>query len=847
MGLLVFGMIVAARMRLRMVSLDFLQGHGSMSGRVNPLRCSSLWRCLVYLSMILGPKTGRAADTVTVARATSEPATEVKVPEGFQVQRLITMPADVGSWISMTFDPQGRILVSHQGNRMHRIRPARRNDPASQTIVEEIQTGVGGAHGLLYALGSLYAVTGAAHPQTGVYRIPDIDGKGNFGTPELLLEISGGSEHGPHGIVLGPQRRWLYFIAGNATGLPAGLTRNLVSQIAPTRHQQRPRPQGWVMRISPDGGQRELFSMGLRNAYDLAFDPEGELFTFDSDNEGFMGLPWYRPTNIYHLVSGADFGWRQSEENLPAYYPDNPPPVREVGPGSPTGIVFGTGTAFPLKYQRALFVCDWSYGRIYALHLRSRGATYEADWEFFASGRPLPATDIQVGPDGALYFISGGRGTPGHLYRVFWSGDAILPSPDKAPVRSSVQQRRALEDFHGRVHPQAVARAWPYLGSEDRAVRYAARVAIEHQDLQGWQQRVTSATDTQVLLTGLIALARQGDTTARAQILARLLSLDWDSLSLLQRHALLRVYGITFARMALPQGKQLEAVRSHLNSRYPTTTGTLNRELAALLYQLETPQLADRTLTVLEGTPTLMRQIHYLRLILKRGIEHFTAAQRGRLIAALDPPELRAIVRRPYADQKRTFGELIEQLGIDPDPPEQPVTRPVVKQWTVTELLPAVTSTALQSANRENGKVVFRIARCANCHRLGNTGGVLGPQLNGLAGRYRPEEILESLVLPSKVISDQYRMTIFIKRDGTQVTGQIVDLVGQEYRVRTDPLHPFARIKINRVDVEAVLPSQVSLMPSGILDRFNRQEIRDLIAYLIDPFATGLQGPRTDR
>ena len=811
------------------------------------MRCSFLWRYLLYLAMVLGSKSVMAADSAPVARAMPVPATEVKVPEGFQVQRLISMPADVGSWISMTFDPQGRILVSHQGNRMHRIRPAQRNDPASQTTVEEIQTGVGGAHGLLYAMGSLYAVTGAAYPQTGVYRIPDVDGEGKFGPPELLVKIPGGSEHGPHGIALGPQRRWLYFIAGNATGLPEGMTRNHVSQIAPTRHRQRPRPQGWVMRISPDGRQRELFSMGLRNAYDLAFDAGGELFTFDSDNEGFMGLPWYRPTNIYHVVSGADFGWRQSEENLPAYYPDNPPPVREVGPGSPTGVVFGTGTAFPLKYQRSLFVCDWSYGRIYALHLQPRGATYDADWEFFASGRPLPTTDLQVGPDGALYFITGGRGTPGHLYRVFWAGESVRPSPHLAPVRPAVQQRRALEDFHGHVNAQAVARAWPYLGSADRALRYAARVAIEHQDPKDWQQRVTSATDTQVLLTSLIALARQGDPTARPQILEKSFSLDWDALSLLQRHTLLRIYGITFERMALPQGKQLEAVRSYLNGRYPTASGTLNRELAVLLYQLETPQLADRTLTVLERTPTMMRQIHYLRLILKRGIKHFTTAQRARLTAALDPEELRAIVRRPYADQKRTFSALIEQLGIDPDPPEQPVTRPVVKQWTFAELVPIVTAKALQNANLENGKIVFRIARCANCHRLGSTGGVLGPQLNGLAGRYRPEEILESLVSPSKVIPDQYRTTLFIKQDGTQVTGQIVDLVGQEYRVRTDPFHPFARIKINKADVEAVLPSQVSLMPSGILDRFTRQEIRDLVAYLIEPFATGFEAPSLDR
>ena len=235
-------------------------------------------------------------------------------------------------------------------------------------------------------------------------------------------------------------------------------------------------PSGWVMRISLDGKQRELVSVGLRNSYDLAFDPLGELFTFDSDNEGFMGLPWYRPTNIFHLVAGADFGWRHSENNLPSYYPDNPPLVREIGPGSPTGVAFGTGASFPLRYQRRFFACDWSYGSIYAVHLKSRRATYDADWEFFAFGRPLPATDIQIGPDGALHFGTGGRGTPGHLYRIYWDGTPAARSSPVTSVNASVRLRRELEMYHGRQEAGALGRAWPLLGSPDRALRYAARV-----------------------------------------------------------------------------------------------------------------------------------------------------------------------------------------------------------------------------------------------------------------------------------------------------------------------------------------------------------------------------------
>ena len=767
--------------------------------------------------------------------AVAVPAPELTVRAGFKAERLISVPAEYGSWISMTFDPQGRIIVSHQGDRMHRIRPAALGQGDAKTTVEEIKTGVGGAHGLLYALGSLYAVCGGAHPQTGVFRIPDSDGRGSFGPPELLFEIPGGSEHGPHGIALGPQRRWLYLIAGNGTGLPNGLTRNHVSQITPTPHQQKPSPQGWVLRISPDGQQRELVSVGLRNAYDLAFDPTGELFTFDSDNEGFMGLPWYRPTNIFHLVSGADFGWRQSDKNLPAYYPDNPPPVREVGPGSPTGIAFGTGAAFPLRYQRALFACDWSYGRIYAVHLKPRGATFDADWEFFVSGRPLASTDIQVGPDGALYFVTGGRGTPGHLYRIYWDGAPEATPPPTTSVSPFVRLRRELEAHHGRQDARAIGRAWPLLGSPDRALRYAARVAVEHQDVMRWQQRVFDATDVQALLTGLIAVSRKGDPGLRPRILSTLAALDWEALSPLQRHALLRVYGITFARMGVPDGSAAQPVRGQLDARYPTGSGTLNRELATLLYDLAAPRLTERTLTVLASTPTMMRQIHYLRLMFRQGIGDFSAAQRDRLTAALDPQELRAIAGRPYADQQRMFSRLIEQLGIDSATPVRPPSRPLVKEWELADLLPSIERASLANANRKNGKTVFRVARCANCHQIGNTGGVLGPNLNGLAGRYRPQEVLESIVSPSKVIADQYRATIFVKRDGTQVTGQIVNLGGQGYRVQTDPFHPFARIEIKTADIEAVVPSQVSLMPAGTLNHFSERDVRDLIAYLLAP------------
>lgn len=63
----------------------------------------------------------------------------------------------------------------------------------------------------------------------------------------------------------------------------------------------------------------------------------------------------------------------------PPYFPDhadNGPPTLDIGKGSPTAVKFGTASRFPPDFQKALFVLDWAYGRIVAVHMAPRGASY---------------------------------------------------------------------------------------------------------------------------------------------------------------------------------------------------------------------------------------------------------------------------------------------------------------------------------------------------------------------------------------------------------------------------------------------------------------------------------------
>src|SRR5439155_546444 len=137
------------------------------------------------------------------------------------------------------------------------------------------------------------------------------------------------------------------------------------------------------------GKNWELISIGYRNQYDMSYNRDGELFTFDSDMEWDMNLPWYKATRVCHAVVGSEFGWRSGTSNFPAYYIDNLPPTLDIGPGSPTGTTFGYGAKFPAKYQDAYFICDWSYGKLYAVHLKPSGSTYVGEAEEFMNGSPL--------------------------------------------------------------------------------------------------------------------------------------------------------------------------------------------------------------------------------------------------------------------------------------------------------------------------------------------------------------------------------------------------------------------------------------------------------------------------
>ena len=218
-----------------------------------------------------------------------------------------------------------------------------------------------------------------------------------------------------------------------------------------------------MLRFPPDFKGCEIVADGFRNAYAFDFNSAGDLFTFDSDNGGCVSLPWYEPTRCYHVVSGGHYGWQNPQHTqtwrLPPYFLDVVAPVATLGRGSPTGLVCYRHTQFPAKYREGLFLCDWTFGRIYFLPLERRGSTYAARPEVFlqATGdNGFAPTAAAVHPlTGNLYVSIGGRGTRGAVYRIrYTKGRAgSRPRPRNAPRQATPQDwiREATEgDLHKR-------------------------------------------------------------------------------------------------------------------------------------------------------------------------------------------------------------------------------------------------------------------------------------------------------------------------------------------------------------------------------------------------------------
>lgn len=401
------------------------------------------------------------------------------VPDGFVVDVVAKEPI-VSNPCVMAFDRHGRLCIG-QGPQWRGPTPETPGDRVDilidddgDGVAEQRKTfaeGFNSVQGIAWHGDDLWV---ANAPDLTVVR--DTDGDDEADQYIRVYTGLGNLEHSLHGLNFGPDGK-LYMSKGNSKGY------NRPDQLAPKpfrtlwglpspddapdytpievftkdtyqRKYHTPQDdwgqQGGILRCDPyrddgpHGSKLEIVSRGFRNPWDIAFDDGFNWLGTDNDQAA--------GDRIFSPFYGAHFGWGHpwsfnwSEETHLPTVPNSAPTFE----GSGTGVTHYHATQFPAAFRDVFFVGDWLRREVLMLRPRWDGALLTADsgspivFAHAGGGRTLPAsdgrlfdpTDIEVGPDGALYVLSWGHGYGGELvdgkqtdagrvYRIRHAGSAL--------------------------------------------------------------------------------------------------------------------------------------------------------------------------------------------------------------------------------------------------------------------------------------------------------------------------------------------------------------------------------------------------------------------------------------
>jgi putative heme-binding domain-containing protein len=462
---------------------------------------------------------------------------QFELPDGFRIYRAATAELSGGSY-DLAFDGQGRLLVG-DGTTIRRL-----NDADGDGVFdsfEAIASGLGwrGPQGILVYGDRLYAVGGdGMQLYEGYGSASGLVHKGRIGQP-----FSTGGDHDAHTILRGHDG-FLYFISGDGGGTRDRL--HITESNSPVRFERA----ASVFRISPDGKHWECVSAGGRNPPNVGQNYLGDLFSFDSDMEWHVGLPFWRPVRLNHWLTGADLGWNEVGA-LPPYYIDTIPGVLEVGRGSPTWGVFYEHTQLPPRFRDAFLVCDYRWkresddryatsGRLVSFFLTRAGPGWKATMETLVrpkpeardeTGKPISfaLVDVEVAPDGSLFLSDHNQGiwrlTYGPTVQPFAKMAGSLPAE---PLEALSQLPQPASEW-SRLAEEELKRKIPWRAGMERLAVDASRPVPERLRavrILAWEFKSLSdsfvralAKDLHPELRGRAAFLlglRGGDQSARA-------------------------------------------------------------------------------------------------------------------------------------------------------------------------------------------------------------------------------------------------------------------------------------------------------------------------------------------
>ncbi|MFI5076325.1 MAG: HEAT repeat domain-containing protein [Vicinamibacteria bacterium] len=975
---------------------------------------------LAVVGVAAQPATQNRRPAPAALSARAEPGRFTTLPD-FAVERVVPA-AKTDSYVAMTFDSQGRLVVSKEQDHPRRLLDADGDGVFEGEVV--VSTRVRNCQGLWYDGPTLYGACNPAVPEgqpapaekSGLYQLPDADADGvTEGATLIAPFIDAVQEHGVHALRRGPDGA-LTMMTGNNTFFVDETQIDPASPFAGGRESQflpvvqdgrgfgpsaKIGAHGTVHRVDPVTKRFTILAGAFRNAYDHAFNLEGELFTFDSDMEWDIGMPWYRDIRTVHVVPGGDYGYRNGSGKLPAWAHDSLPPLRDVGRGSPVGVEFYQSRAYPTSMHDALLEADWSRGRLLYTPLTRKGASYTAasDRTELVHGEPLNITDVEVGPDGLVYFTTGGRTTEGGVFRIVYNG--ARPATAKlTPLLAAVRQPQPLSSWghaavartkadlgdgwasglealardraargedraqalyvlqrHGPAPPvplladlmrdadadvraaavfaagvqgakaAAVAAAglkdlsplvqrraaealvrmgqspsaeslapvgdlYALLGSPDRFVRFAGRLALQRTARAAWRDRVLTETHTVRGLEAMVAyIFTAPDRTDLLPLVDRQIAwMGRSDLSIDLQVRLLRAFqlaAVEAARLTQPpppanvrrdgqagfqaqtitagdlDAARLQQVHQRLVARFPSPDERLTRELASVLAFCGQPDASTKILAAIpKGDTNPALAIHLLHA-LRGATAGWTAEQKSALMDVYaraaqwrGGASFPGFINLLFESTIKGFSDAEKQMAYGKVPQFAPLTEGELAAAAASAARapraganPGIArSRGIRAISREEtfdeqiytplrtpaqpsrGKAHFEQA-CAQCHRFGALGTDFGPDLTTLASRFKKRDVVEAILWPSRAVSDQYQSVEVTTADKQTLFGLVAREDADKIALQMTPAE--RPIEIAKAKVASRKPSPVSLMPEGLVDDLSQTQLADLLAFLL--------------
>ncbi|MCE2771384.1 MAG: c-type cytochrome, partial [Saprospiraceae bacterium] len=437
------------------------------------------------------------------------------------------------------------------------------------------------------------------------------------------------------------------------------------------------------------------------------------------------------------------------------------------------------------------------------------------------------------------------------------------------------------EDFHGAPNAAAVATVWPHLNHVDRHIRYAARIALEHQPLSAWKEKALSEKNAVALTNALIGLIRSTTEDDKSSIINALYNVDYSTLTASQQLDMLRAYELAFARFGMPGAAQKKKLIALFDAQYPASTNDFNKALSKLLVFLEAPSVLPKTLALMDkkeqnnpndelamsSEDLILRNPQY-GLDIAKMLEKMPEPQQTYLAITLSKaekgwnPEMRekyfAWYRKAFSyrggnsyigfiDKARNFalknlskgkrkyydelsgGDLLTDSGNDLERSDYP--KGPGKNYQIKDI-DTLFASALKDRNFKTGKSMYIATTCIRCHAIKGEGGNVGPDLTQIGTRFSTKDIMEAILLPSKTISDQYATTEFQLKNGKSMVGKITNQDEENYYIAQNPYVADILVKVPKKNVLSKNYSTVSSMLPGMVNSLNAEELRDLVAYL---------------